>query len=201
MLYVAHRINTVKQLDQVPREYGIEIDLRDFGNRIVLQHDPFVCSEVEDFETLLESYHHGLIILNIKSERIEGRVLELLQKYSVENYFFLDSSFPMMRSLAAQGIREMAIRFSEFEPIEYALAMKGTCDWVWIDCFTKMPLDQSSYEKLRQHFKLCVVSPELQGRPIETIPGFAEELVDYPVDAVCTKRPDLWKESAFWGGA
>ena len=37
-------------------------------------------------------------------------------------------------------------------------------------------------------FPIC---PEQQ--PSETIPEYAAELRPYPVDAVCTKRPDLWK--------
>ena len=76
MLYVAHRINTAAQLSDVPPEYGVELDLRDRGDRLVLQHDPF--KDGEDFETYLRHYRHRLMILNVKSERIEPRVLERL---------------------------------------------------------------------------------------------------------------------------
>ena len=41
MLYIAHRINTIKELLKVPKKYGVEIDLRDHGDKIILQHDPF----------------------------------------------------------------------------------------------------------------------------------------------------------------
>ena len=37
----AHRINTISQLNSVPNHFGIEIDLRYEGNRIILHHDPF----------------------------------------------------------------------------------------------------------------------------------------------------------------
>ena len=36
--------------------------------------------EGQDFEEWLEHYHHGGIILNIKSERIEFKVLQILEK-------------------------------------------------------------------------------------------------------------------------
>lgn len=190
MIHIAHRINTAEQLKNVPVEYGVEIDLRDRGERLILQHDPF--KDGEDFEAWLAHYRHRLIILNVKSERIEHRVLELVHKHRVADYFFLDSSFPMIRLLVKQGERKIAVRFSEFEPIENCLALAGQVEWVWVDCFTKMPLDASSYSRLREHFKLCAVSPELQGRGAETIPEYATELAAYPMDAVCTKRPDVW---------
>ena len=192
MLYIAHRINTTEQLVAVPNEYGIEVDLRDSGDRIVLQHDPYIQQSAEDFENFLESYRHQFIILNIKSERIELRVREMMQRYGIQDYFFLDSSFPMLRLLATQGEKRQAVRFSEIEPIESALAVAGQVEWVWVDCFTRMPLTQESYQALKKHFKLCIVSPELQGRGVDSIREFADQLRPYQVDAVCTKRPDLW---------
>jgi hypothetical protein len=191
MLIIQHRVNTIEQLRNTPVEYGVELDLRDQGDRLILQHDPF--KEGQDFEEYLHYYHHGLMILNIKSERIEHRVLEIIQAAGVREYFFLDSSFPMIRTLVGVGEHRVAVRFSEFEPIENALALAGQVDWVWIDCFTKMPLDDSTYDPLKKHFKLCAVSPELQGRDVATIAAYRDQLGRYPMDAVCTKRPDLWQ--------
>ena len=193
MLLIAHRINTVAQLAQVPTHCGVELDLRDRADRLILQHDPFL--DGEDFEDYLRHWRHRLMILNIKSERIEPRVLELLRKHEISNYFFLDSSFPMIRHLVKIGERRIAISFSEFEPIEAALALAGQADWVWVDCFTRMPLDGRTYGLLRRHFKLCAVSPELQGRPVETFADYARQLAPFPLDAVCTKRPDLWQSA------
>jgi hypothetical protein len=193
-MFIAHRINTVAQLKAVPPEYGVEIDLRDRGDRLILAHDPF--ADGEDFEAWLPYYRHRLVILNVKSERIEHRVLEAVKRHGVADYFFLDSSFPMIRLLVRNGERKIAVRFSEFEPVESCLALAGQVDWVWVDCFTKMPLDPPTYAALKKHFKLCAVSPELQGRPPESIAEYARELAPYPVDAVCTKRPDLWQQPA-----
>jgi len=86
MEYIAHRINTLIELKKIPREYGVELDLRDYGERIILQHDPF--KDGEDFELFLKQYNHGTMILNIKSEGIELRVLELIKRYNINNYFF-----------------------------------------------------------------------------------------------------------------
>jgi hypothetical protein len=194
MLYIQHRVNTIAQLKQTPTHFGVELDLRDRGERLVLQHDPF--QDGEDFEEYLRQYRHALMILNVKSERIEHRVLELVRSAGIRDYFFLDCSFPMIRTLVAAGEHRIALRYSEFEPVESALALAGQVDWVWVDCFTKMPLEDRSYARLKRHFKLCAVSPELQGRDAGTIQGYREQLRRYPVDAICTKRPDLWRARA-----
>src|SRR5690242_12523273 len=88
MKYIAHRINSVRGLAGVPKEYGVELDLRDHGDELVLQHDPFTGASGERFASYLDHYDHDLMILNIKSERIEWRVLELVRQSRVRDYFF-----------------------------------------------------------------------------------------------------------------
>src|SRR5207237_75233 len=121
MLYIQHRVNAAAQLRATPPEYGVELDLRDRGDRLVLQHDPF--GDGEDFADYLRDYRHALAILNVKSEWVEPRVLDLIRECGVGDYFFLDCSFPMIRWLVARGERKIAVRFSEFEPVESALAL------------------------------------------------------------------------------
>jgi hypothetical protein len=190
-LFIAHRINTRAELAQVPPEYGAEIDVRDYGNRLILQHDPF--KDGEDLEEYLKSYRHRLIIFNIKSERIEPRVQELIKKYRIKDYFFLDSSFPMIYNLSASGEKNIAVRFSEFEGLDTVLALEGRVDWVWVDCFTKLPITAEIYKILRQAgFRLCLVSPELQKREYDIVKYrayLAENLIAF--DAVCTKTHNI----------
>lgn len=195
MEYIAHRINTIEELKQVPTEYGVELDLRDYGERLILQHEPF--TDGEDFEEYLKFYNHGTMILNIKSERIEHKVLEVIKKYKIKKYFFLDSSFPMIYLLSKNGEKNIALRFSEFEGIDTILNMKGKVEWIWVDCFTKLTINHENYKLLRENgFKLCLVSPELQGRTLE-IGHFKDYLVqEYIVfDAICAKMLGIneWK--------
>lgn len=194
MNFIQHRVNAVADLSRVPAEYGVELDLRDRGERLILQHDPF--RDGEDFAPYLREYRHGTMILNVKSERIEPRALdELRQAGTVRDYFFLDCSFPMIRQLVRQGEHRIAVRFSEFEPIEGVLALEGQVDWVWVDCFTRLPLDDRSHGLLSRSFKICIVSPELQGHDLVRIKEFAGIVARYPVTAICTKRPDLWQDA------
>ena len=73
MNIIAHRVNTSQQLSCIPALYGVEVDVRDFGTRLVVAHNPFEGGE--DFEAYLQKYHHGTLIINVKSERIELRIL------------------------------------------------------------------------------------------------------------------------------
>jgi len=191
MQFIRHRINTVAELATVDPAHGVELDLRDKGERLILQHDPF--SDGEDFCEFLRHYYHGTMILNIKSERIEHRVLEEIRKAgTVRDYFFLDSSFPMIRLLVKEGEHRIAVRFSEYEPIEGVLALAGQVDWVWVDCFTRLPLDRDVAERLARHFKICIVSPELQKHTYDHIEEFATVLKGLPISAICTKNPVRW---------
>ena len=89
------------------------------------------------------------------------------------------------------------MRVSEFESIDTALTLAGRIDWVWVDCFTRFPLETADAARLRDAgFKLCLVSPELQGRtdPV-AIAAMRDEVAakGIRIDAVCTKQPDLWR--------
>ena len=187
MEFIAHRINTIEELKQVPVDYGVELDLRDRGDRLILAHDPFMGGE--DFEEYLKHYKHGTMILNIKSERIEHRILALIQKYKVNKYFFLDSSFPMIYLLSKEGEKNLALRFSEFEGIDTILNMEGKVAWIWVDCFTRLSITKENYKLLHDKgFKFCLVSPELQGQEIKLEEYKAYLACENIVfDAICTK--------------
>jgi hypothetical protein len=187
MEFIAHRINTIRELIDLPVSFGVELDLRDSGSRLVLNHDPFTGGE--DFERYLDSYRHGAMIVNVKSEGIEFRALELLSEHEIDKFFFLDSSFPMMVRLSNEGETRMALRLSEYECIETVIAMEGRAQWVWVDCFTRFPMDKNGFDALKKAgFSVCVVSPELQSREWD-IEGTAALLAERGItpDAVCAK--------------
>ena len=190
---IRHRRNTRAELAETPRAYGVEVDIRSFGDRLVIHHDPFV--DGEDFETWLETYRHGTLILNVKEEGLEQRLLGLMAKAGIERFFFLDQSFPFLIRTSRAGERRCAVRVSEYETVGSALRLAGMVDWVWVDCFTRFPLSGDEARELQAAgFKLCLVSPELQGRPLETVADFRRDIADRGVvpEAVCTKAPELW---------
>ena len=191
MEFIAHRINTLKELETLPSEYGVELDLRDNSDGIYIQHNPF--ENGEDFERYLMRYHHGTMILNVKSEGIELQILKLLKEYGVKSYFFLDSSFPMIWKLSNDGEKNIALRVSEAEGLDTPRSMAGRVNWIWVDCFTKIPVDKEQAMELKDlGYRLCMVSPELEGRP-EDIVSYKEQIrgMGIEFDAVCTKYNNI----------
>ncbi len=210
MIFVNHRVNDSSNISANPAQNGCEIDIRYHNNQLVLWHDPFHHPELnpELFENWLAVYaaHSngaGPLILNVKTEGIEDECIEMMRRFDITNYFFLDLSMPYFvkyaRLAQAKQIdgftsKNLAVRYSEFEPIEYALAFAGMAKWVWVDCFTHLPLSREILDKFTG-FRLCLVSPELQGHDFSKINDFIHQLngLNYTPAAVCTKRPDLWK--------
>ena len=195
MRLIAHRRNTLAELLKTPVEYGVEVDVRSFGNRLVIHHDPFV--DGEDLSCWLDQYQHGTLILNVKEEGLEQRLIDLMNERGIEDFFFLDQSFPFIIKTAHQGERRCAVRVSEYEHVDTALTLAGKIDWVWVDCFNRFPLSGADASRLHQAgFKLCLVSPELQQRTGEgEIPALVRLLAERGIvpEAVCTKWPDRWK--------
>jgi hypothetical protein len=196
-MIIAHRIN---KLDSETQDIfqvadGIEFDVRDSGGKIIVTHDPFTDGQrLEDFLTHCDP--SKFYIVNIKSEGIEYKILELLKEYSIKNFFFLDCSIPMMVKLGKQYTNNLAVRFSEYESIETVKKMAHFVKWVWIDTFTKIPITQEQQKELNQlGLKLCFVSPELQQQP-NKVNEYIQELEEKQIklDAVCCKTPfiDAW---------
>ena len=195
MQIIAHRKNTIAELSQTPTEFGIEVDIRSWCKELTIHHDPFV--KGEDFREWLNHYQHQMLILNVKEEGLEAELIELMKEHSISNYFFLDQSFPFLVKWVKLGEKRLAVRVSEYESINTALSLKDKAEWIWVDCFTHFPLSSDEAIQLKEaQFKLCLVSPELQGRNAEfEIPALKELLRtrNITADAVCTKRPDLWQ--------
>ena len=149
----------------------------------------------ERLAEFLKNYKDRIIIFNIKSERIEYKILEKISKYKIKDYFFLDSSFSMIYNLSKAGEKNIALRFSEFESIESVLKMSGDINWIWVDCFTIFPLTKEIFDTLKErNFKICIVSPELQNKQDEIF-EYKKYMIDNGIvpDMICTKVHNIEK--------
>jgi hypothetical protein len=195
MKIILHRINKREVLRSTPQEFGVEVDIRSYGDDLVIHHEPFLKGEL--FNEWIEDFNHGTLILNVKEEGLEERLLKIMDDHDIEDFFFLDQSFPFLRKSAMMGESRCAVRISEYESIETALSLSGMVEWVWVDCFSHFPLMGDEVKKLQEiGFKLCFVSPELQGRTNKShIVEFRKEIELQNIygDAVCTKYPELWE--------
>lgn len=190
-MLISHRINRLESAADFPADAdGIEFDVRDCGEKLLVQHDAFQTTGQPFEEFLVHCPPNKFYIVNIKAEGIEQRVLGLLEQHNITNFFLLDCSVPAMMKLARAGCRHLAVRFSEVESIETVAAMRNYVDWVWIDVFSRLPLTKEIMELLRQwNLRTCLVSPELQGQP-DRITDYIEQMTanGLKVDAVCAKQ-------------
>jgi hypothetical protein len=196
MQIICHRINTIKELLTIPEKYGVEIDIRAFGTKLILNHEP------NQYGDLLEEYlkHAGnrFIVFNVKEAGIEQQIIDLVNKYNITNYFLLDVEFPFIyQATRNKNFKKIAIRFSEAEPIENAILHKDLLDWCWIDTNTILPLNPQTFQQLKQaNLKTCLVCPERWNRQedIQKYIGYMKTN-NLSIDAVMTNKNyiELWE--------
>jgi hypothetical protein len=189
MEIVIHRINKIQELKNIPPKYGCEIDIRTNGDKLILNHEPFIGGD--SFSDYLDEYRHGLLVLNIKEAGIEEMVLKEVRKRNILNFFLLDVEFPYLYRASRDGERSIAIRYSEDEPIELVNKYKNKVDWVWIDTNTKLPLDMEAIVQLKG-LKTCLVCPSRWERPMDII-KYRKQLkkLNFSLDATMTSLNNI----------
>ena len=93
MIIIKHRVNNLKTLKKTQSKYGVEIDLRSENNKIFLSHDAFTKGVL--LEDWLKNFNHKIIVLNVKEEGLEEKILGLLKKKKLIISFFMISHFPV----------------------------------------------------------------------------------------------------------
>ena len=197
MEIIIHRINSIKKLKKISKNFGVEIDLRVYQSKIILNHEPFKSGDTLD--NFLKHYNHGTLILNIKELGIEDEVIKKVKTAKVKSYFLLDVEFPYIFKCIKVKQKNIAIRFSEKESIETAKLLQKNFKWLWIDTVTKLPLNKKNLNIVKK-FKSCIVCPERWGRPFE-IDNFKRKIknLNFKPNAVMTslKYAQQWLDGNF----
>lgn len=192
MQIISHRVNTIVGLAATDTKYGVEIDVRGENGQLLLTHDPVDPEkQYDNLDDYLAAYKHSFVIFNLKEAGYEKRVMDLAAKHGIEEYFLLDVEFPYLyRATRKEGVRKIAVRYSEAEPIEAVEAqiVDGVplLDWVWIDTNTMLPLTADIVKRLKP-FKTALVCPDRWGRP-QDVPAYIEQMkaLGFKPDAVMT---------------
>jgi hypothetical protein len=195
-VFIRHRVNRIVELDSVKKTWGVEIDVRSRNGKLILNHETHAAGDpLVDFVTAFKRRGiAGPLIVNTKEDGHEDAILALLARKRISNFFFLDTTLPtMVRLFVKRRIPNVAVRVSEYEPLEFARHFKNRVAWAWLDCFSGVPPALAQVKKLRRDFRVCLVSPELQGYAPSRIAAFLP-LAPH-IDAVCSKYPDLWSAS------
>ena len=195
MIIIEHRVNSIKHLKLTNKDYGVEIDVRSNGSELILDHDPYIDGVF--LSDWIKHFDHNFIIFNIKEEGLEEKILYYIKKFNISNYFILDQSFPYLIKFINKGYDFGCLRLSEYENLYNIDFFIDKINWIWVDYFNIFPLDKKTYIYLKENnFKICLVSPELQGYKIEKIYLLIDLLKTNNIkpDAVCTKHTKIWKE-------
>tara|TARA_B100001741_G_scaffold146147_1_gene120569 strand:+ start:143 stop:715 length:573 start_codon:yes stop_codon:yes gene_type:complete len=162
MIKIIHRVNTADELKQIPNDYGVEIDIRGFKDKLILTHE--FGEKGYDFNDYINLYSHNLLVANIKESGIENEVITKLNKKNISNYFLLDVEFPYILQNHKEHGEKLSLRFSRFEGIETIRNFIGKVKWVWIDTYDDFKLNDETTDVLSK-FNLCLVSPSRWGHP------------------------------------
>jgi hypothetical protein len=183
MEILKHRVNTYDKIDP---SIGLEIDVRDFNNELVLSHDHPTLESIKFNDFLKNISKDQLLAINIKSTEIENEIKESLEKAHITRYFTFDWAIP---SLIKALNRELvcAFRLSEYEKEIFP-----QCDWVWIDTFQRIWFDAEYLASLKNlGLKIALVSPELHKRKSDMM-QIKEIVNSVKVDAICTDFTEFW---------
>lgn len=176
--------------------FGVETDVRDRAGTLVVSHDPPTGGEptLAAFLDLLAGRDLPLA-LNVKADGLAGPLRAALAAARVRDAFVFDMSVPETMPYFAAGLPVYA-RLSEYEP-ESALLDRSP--GVWLDAFHGPWWPPALLDALLARGKrVCVVSPELHGRPHDDLWRALEPRAAHPGLALCTDRPELAR--ATFGG-
>ena len=193
MKIIKHRVNNINDLISTPTHFGVEIDIRTNGSELVINHDPFESGIV--FSEWLENYHHNFLVINVKEDGLETFVLELLQKHSIVEFFFLDQSLPSLFKFSKIWPDFCCARVSDIESIDTVLNLN--VGWVWFDSLNgDWSYIEMAIKKLSGlNVKKCLVSPELHRSDSDSeLLTLKHLIIDLGIefDAICTKFPESW---------
>ena len=196
MILIKHRVNTIKELVRINPKYGVEVDVRSDKNKLLLNHDPF--NKGVDFDSFLKNFKHNFLIVNVKEEGIENKILNKLKKNKIKNFFLLDVTIPQLAKIfKLKKEKKIALRISKYETMEGILKLSGNVNWIWLDTLDgNLPISFNQIKKLRKkRFKICLVSPELPMKKNLYLYKLKRKIYKKInlFDAICTKKPNTWE--------
>lgn len=171
--------------------FGVETDVRDFAGHLVISHDPPAAPDYLFDEFLKDWRDAGYpeFALNIKSSGLASRLVDALAPVTADTYYAFDLAFPDLLTFTKRGLRTYT-RLSDYEG---ELLLLERCAGVWVDGFDRDLTSPSDLDALTQLVatgkKICLVSPELHGRPhVDAWRAWAT-LSELPGVSICTDFP------------
>uniref|UniRef100_UPI001EEBCE5F hypothetical protein n=1 Tax=Vibrio vulnificus TaxID=672 RepID=UPI001EEBCE5F len=140
--------------------FGIETDLRDFNQNIVISHDmpKEGCMTFSDFISMASSNNNVTLALNIKSDGLQST----LGKLKLDSpHFYFDMSVPDMLHYCINGSKF----YTRYSDIETTPSLYFESHGIWLDNFKDDTLNLEMLEHfLKDGKNVVLVSPELHKR-------------------------------------
>jgi glycerophosphoryl diester phosphodiesterase len=148
--------------------YGLETDVRDLDGRLVISHDMPQAATAVPLDALLRFHaaHRcpGTLALNVKADGLQDALRRQLQEHGIDNYFVFDMSVPDTLGYLRQGLRTFVRR----SDLEHHPALAARAQGLWLDELLAPWVDAEVIRaEAAQAEAVCLVSPELHGRPHE----------------------------------
>jgi glycerophosphoryl diester phosphodiesterase len=146
--------------------FGTETDFRDCGGELVISHDPALEGALlaDEFFLALSARDKTLpIAINIKADGLQSLLKQSLEKHQLENYFLFDMSIPDAMVSLRHGLRI----FTRHSDVETEPHLYHEAAGIWMDAFRddRWLTPEAIARHLDAGKKVCLVSPELHGRP------------------------------------
>lgn len=157
--------NSLKSFEKAfEHGFGIETDIRDYNQEIVISHDMADRRSIplsELFSLYSSKKYSHIIALNIKADGLQKHLRKLIDKYEISEYFVFDMSIPDMLKYQKSGFK-FYTRMSEYEPP----IMLGKANGVWVDEFKGKWINKRIIESIKSR-NISFVSPEIHKRPFK----------------------------------
>lgn len=173
----------------VREAFGTETDIRDRNGDLVVAHDApdENARSWSEVVNLFEGTRLPLAV-NVKADGLSDLLKAAMQGRAID-WFAFDMSIPETVRYAQAGLPF----FTRHSDIETAPVLYEAASGVWLDAFERTWFD---LEVIRTHLargkRVCVVSPELHGRPYGDVWAMLRDM-DAPGEnlMLCTDHPDL----------
>ena len=169
------------------KNYGIEVDVRDFDNDIVISHD-IPNSKSPKLRTLLaENLHHNKwLAFNIKSDGISGELKKLINEFNISKYFCFDMSIPQQLKYNDEKL----IWYSRLSDHVEEQSNNHNSHGIWLDSFYADWWSAENLNEMAKKKPIAIVSPELHGRKHSIIWQKIKNLGNLHNIFLCTDLPD-----------
>lgn len=195
--YTEQEKNTLTAMERAfSSGYGIETDIRDLNQKIVISHNPAdeSCPSLDELLSIWEKYdNRPLLALNIKADGLYLYLDEIFKRHrlAAKDYFLFDSSVPEQYVYLKRGYN-IFTRSSEFEE---KISFWENSTGIWLDQFTECGHIARILPELLDSGKMVsVVSPELHKRDNSEIWKLLYRHKDRDNLLLCTDIPEKAEE-------